>query len=46
LNAAPKISNVSEVEAIAFWNEIVHISRSNGCVEGLKFNFNEGEIFL
>lgn len=46
LNAAPKISTVSEDEAIAFWNEIVLLSRSSGCVEGLNFNFNEGENFL
>jgi hypothetical protein len=41
LNAAPKITDASIVEVKVFWNKIVEISRRNGCVEGVKFNYEQ-----
>jgi len=40
LNAAPKVTECSNEVIKSFWNEIVKISRSNGFVEGVSFNFN------
>lgn len=41
LNAAPKITDASFDEVKNFWNKIVEISRENGCVEGVKFSYEE-----
>lgn len=41
LNAAPKITDVSMNEVKNFWNKIVEISRENGCVEGVKFSYEQ-----
>jgi hypothetical protein len=39
LNSAPKTTEASLVEVKAFWNKIIEISRTNGCVEGVKFSY-------
>ena len=39
LNAAPKISDVSTEDIKKFWNDIRDLSRENGCVEGVRFNY-------
>lgn len=41
LNAAPKYSDVSISRVNSFWREIVEITRKSGCVEGVKFYFNQ-----
>ena len=41
LNAAPKISDVSRKQVKEFWNKIVEISRENGCIEGVEFNYDK-----
>lgn len=41
LNAAPKITNTSLDEVKDFWEKIREISREEGCVEGVKFSYNE-----
>jgi hypothetical protein len=39
LNAAPKISGVSIDQSTIFWEEIRTISREQGCVEGVHYDF-------
>jgi hypothetical protein len=41
LNAAPKISEVSESQARDFWNKILEISRKSDCIEGVGFNYDK-----
>ena len=40
LNAAPKITELSIDDIKDFWNKIRIISREQGCVEGVRFEYN------
>ena len=39
LNAAPKISEVDTKEITTFWENIRNMSRNQGCVEGVRFEY-------
>lgn len=39
LNAAPKLSTVSDKQVYDFWREIRDAVFNNGCVEGVEFNY-------
>ncbi|MDY0083329.1 MAG: hypothetical protein RBR74_09125 [Ignavibacteriaceae bacterium] len=39
LNSAPKITELPDNEIKKFWEKIVKISRKQGCVEGVGFNY-------
>lgn len=41
LNAAPKYSDVTNGEIINFWNELRQVIKNHGCVEGVRFSYDD-----
>lgn len=41
LNSAPKSTSVDIDQSVSFWREIREVSRKQGCVEGVEFNYRK-----